>query len=113
VNNTPWPTECCERLKTLLATGMDYRAIATELGVTRNAVTGKIARLGLERPDAGPPPPSFEQDRVVAKGCVWVEGDPRQPDWRWCGAEREPGTAWCAEHRRRAYGAKPPAILKP
>jgi GcrA cell cycle regulator len=43
-----WTSERIERLKTLWADGRSASAIATELGrVTRNAVIGKVHRLGL------------------------------------------------------------------
>ncbi len=51
----PWTAERVERLRTFVATGMTCSQIAAEIGVTRNAVIGKIHRLGLstERPAAG------------------------------------------------------------
>jgi GcrA cell cycle regulator len=43
-----WTNERIEQLKTLWADGRSASAIATELGlVTRNAVIGKVYRLGL------------------------------------------------------------------
>jgi GcrA cell cycle regulator len=44
----PWNDERVERLKKLWASGVSASAIASQLGgVTRNAVIGKVARLGL------------------------------------------------------------------
>jgi hypothetical protein len=107
--NQTWPAERVERLKELLAAGKDYRTIAGELGCSRSAVAGKVDRLGLDR--GGAPISTFEErvgwERVVAKGCAWIEGDPKRADWRWCGAPREAGTSWCARHLRRAYGGIP------
>ena len=43
-----WTDERVERLKTLWSEGLSASQIATELGaVTRNAVIGKVHRLGL------------------------------------------------------------------
>ncbi|WP_281409432.1 GcrA family cell cycle regulator, partial [Oharaeibacter diazotrophicus] len=43
-----WTDERVERLKTLWAEGLSASQIAAELGsVTRNAVIGKVHRLGL------------------------------------------------------------------
>jgi GcrA cell cycle regulator len=45
-----WTDERVERLKTLLADGLSSSQIAADLGTTRNAVIGKVTRLGLMRP---------------------------------------------------------------
>ncbi len=52
----PWTAERVEQLRSFVATGMTCSQIAAEIGVTRNAVIGKIHRLGLstERPAAAP-----------------------------------------------------------
>jgi GcrA cell cycle regulator len=42
-------------------------------------------------------------DRV----CKWPIGDPRQPDFHFCGRASAEGLPYCAEHARRAY--QPPA----
>lgn len=50
-----WTPERIEQLRTCIATGLSCSEIAAEIGVTRNAVIGKIHRLGLApgRPTAG------------------------------------------------------------
>jgi len=52
----PWTAERVEQLRSCVANGMTCSQIAAEIGVTRNAVIGKIHRLGLstERPAATP-----------------------------------------------------------
>jgi GcrA cell cycle regulator len=42
-----WTAEHCEELKRLWTAGMSATGIATELGLTRGAVLGKLSRLGL------------------------------------------------------------------
>ncbi len=42
-----WTPERVEQLRTCIATGLSCSEIAAEIGVTRNAVIGKIHRLGL------------------------------------------------------------------
>jgi GcrA cell cycle regulator len=51
-----WTPERVEQLRTCIATGLSCSEIAAEIGVSRNAVIGKIHRLGLApgRPAAGP-----------------------------------------------------------
>src|SRR3954464_16024335 len=52
-----WTTERLELLKGHFAAGLTCRQIAAEIGVSRNAVIGKLSRLGLTRdkpPDGEP-----------------------------------------------------------
>src|ERR1700734_1676503 len=52
-----WSDERVEQLKKLWEGGLSASQIAAELGnVTRNAVIGKVHRLGLSRPAQSPPP---------------------------------------------------------
>jgi GcrA cell cycle regulator len=45
-----WTTERLEQLKSCISAGLSCSQIAAEIGVTRNAVIGKMNRLGLSRP---------------------------------------------------------------
>ena len=47
--NKTWTTERIDRLKSYVDAGLSCAQIAGEIGVTRNAVIGKINRLGLSR----------------------------------------------------------------
>jgi GcrA cell cycle regulator len=64
-----WTPERIEQLRTFVVTGLTCSQIAAEIGVSRNAVIGKIHRLGLSqgRP-AGEParscPPRVRRPRV-------------------------------------------------
>lgn len=51
-----WTTERLELLKTHFAAGLSCRQIAAEIGVSRNAVIGKLSRLGLSRERSGDEP---------------------------------------------------------
>ncbi len=53
---TTWTAERVEQLRSFFSSGLTCSQIAAEIGVTRNAVIGKIHRLGLspERPAATP-----------------------------------------------------------
>lgn len=44
-----WTTERVELLKTHFDAGLSCREIAAQIGVSRNAVIGKLSRLGLTR----------------------------------------------------------------
>jgi GcrA cell cycle regulator len=48
-----WTNERVEALKNHFQAGLSCREIAAEIGVTRNAVIGKIARLNLIRDNGG------------------------------------------------------------
>ncbi|MGH6779910.1 MAG: GcrA family cell cycle regulator [Bradyrhizobium sp.] len=48
-----WTTERIELLKLHFAAGLTCRQIANEIGVSRNAVIGKVSRLKLMREDNG------------------------------------------------------------
>src|SRR5258707_15884543 len=49
-NCATWTSERIELLKRCLHAGLSCGQIAREIGVTRNAVIGKMNRLGLSRP---------------------------------------------------------------
>ncbi len=49
-NRGTWSSERIEELKRCFQAGLSSSQIAREMGVTRNAVIGKMNRLGLSRP---------------------------------------------------------------
>ena len=57
-----WTEERLERLKSRFAAGLTCREIAGDLGVSRNAVIGKLSRLKLTREKSGDPRPSERKD---------------------------------------------------
>ncbi len=149
---TTWTPERIINLKTLWTLGKPASAIATLLGnVTRNAILGKVHRLGLSNPSTArarasatsPSPqrrsrrqsssaktraaPSYQPQPFKAKRtseipplqplifnapprmgelkpdqCCWPEGDPRKPDFHFCGRSKTPGRPYCAHHRARS-----------
>jgi GcrA cell cycle regulator len=67
-----WTDERIARLKSCFAAGLTCRQIANEIGVTRNAVIGKIARLNLSgirdaRMPARKPAPRPARPRIVTQ----------------------------------------------
>ncbi len=60
-----WTPERVEQLRTCVATGLSCSEIAAEIGVTRNAVIGKIHRLGLS--PSRPAPGSTPEDPARAR----------------------------------------------
>lgn len=110
-----WTEERVAELTELWNSGLSAARVAAKLGeVTRNAVIGKVHRLGLSgrpspirravpvpRPQSIPEPPPFVG--VVDHPCQWPYGDPGQPEFRFCGRESAPSKPYCPEHVARAY----------
>jgi GcrA cell cycle regulator len=61
-NHPTWTDERLELLKNCFAAGLSCRQIAGEIGVSRNAVIGKLSRLNLVRDDGREPRRSTRQD---------------------------------------------------
>jgi len=40
---------------------------------------------------------------LAATDCRWPIGDPREPDFRFCGAPQLPGRPYCDHHWRMAF----------
>ena len=104
-----WSDEQIETLKTLWGKGNPASEIAKILGNTsRNAVIGKAHRLGL----SGRPSP-IKKQKITARGatfltmtermCKWPFGDPKKPDFHFCGKAVDITMTYCAEHRALAY----------
>jgi GcrA cell cycle regulator len=54
-NNPTWTDERVELLKSHFEAGLSCRQIANDIGVSRNAVIGKLSRLNLTREKSGEP----------------------------------------------------------
>src|SRR5882757_4564714 len=52
-NEPTWTAERVELLKSCFAAGLSCREIAYDIGVSRNAVIGKLSRLNLTREESG------------------------------------------------------------
>ena len=108
------------KLRELWSQGKTASEIGAILGVTRNAVIGKVHRLEL----SGRPSP-IKHRRVEApeprsntslgsatilslgdRSCKWPVGDPLSPDFHFCGKCASPGMPYCTEHAALAYQPK-------
>lgn len=102
-----WTEERVAKLTELWNAGLSAAEISRRFGdVTRNAVIGKVHRLGL----SGRPSPikrAPQRPVVIAtnsdRPCQWPFGDPGEPDFHFCGREAAPGRPYCPEHVARAY----------
>jgi GcrA cell cycle regulator len=59
-----WTTERVQQLRAYVNAGLTCGEIALEIGVTRNAVIGKIHRLGLSPGTTGAPPGPRQSQRI-------------------------------------------------
>src|SRR5436190_4118028 len=66
-NLPTWTTERVDQLKAHFAAGLSCREIAVEIGVSRNAVIGKLSRLGLTR-DTTPAEPRTPKPAKERRG---------------------------------------------
>ena len=74
LQRTTWTTERIELLKSRFAAGLSCREIADDIGVSRNAVIGKLSRLNLTREKKprqtdGRPQHEGTTPRIGAAGC--------------------------------------------
>ena len=160
IGTSSWTEERLDILKVLWSQGLSASDIAHELGgLTRNAVIGKIHRLGLSgrvksrpatasqrdkpqrtrlrpmriasnagygdfravngaaaikpreaeyvEPETADNVMSFPDRKTLLKlesgDCRWPVGDPRSPEFFYCGGAAEEGQSYCAYHCRVAY----------
>jgi GcrA cell cycle regulator len=103
-----WNEDRVEMLRRLWLQGQSASQIAALLGgVTRNAVIGKAHRLGLSgritvvKRETQPAIPAR-----VGRSCQWPVGDPKEPNFHFCGQPVEGGRPYCASHCTVAYHRK-------
>ncbi|MDR2769940.1 MAG: GcrA family cell cycle regulator [Rickettsiales bacterium] len=134
-----WTAAMVSQLKTLFNKGLSTAAIGKKLGVTKNAVVGKINRMGLNaaeksaapRKKAAPAPKIQAMAKKAAKSksackihhnaammaleqdqCRWPMGDPDSDQFHFCGAKCFSGKPYCFEHCKIAYQFAPLAKRK-
>ena len=91
-----WTTERVEQLQSFVVAGMSCSQIAAQIGVTRNAVIGKIHRLGLS--PVRPP-------GAMARNCPPGARDPRAASQR-----RQLRLLWSDGAATRQAGAPPDTV---
>lgn len=123
-----WTEDRLKKLKTLWEKGLSISQIGEELGVSRNAIAGKVHRLGLPKrqspisgksqakPAAAPKPkvevaaPENLPLKLALRNinwsrsrCSWPIGDPKTTAFKFCGAEVVTGKPYCNDHCFEAY----------
>jgi GcrA cell cycle regulator len=105
-----------ERIATLIALwneALTTSQIGLRLGITKNAVVGKVHRLGLPKRqspirkvvvrEVKPLGEVIKLDKLTAGMCCWPDGEPGTDEFRFCGEQSVADKPYCAEHCRRAY----------
>lgn len=100
-----------ERVATLIALWHEEHStseIGRRLGITKNAVIGKVHRLGL--PKRRPSPvaePEVAQviklDSLRVGMCSWPLGNPGEEGFHFCGDRVLEGKPYCSKHCAVAY----------
>lgn len=131
--NSGWTEERVAELVKLRAEGWSFGQLAMRLHITRSAVCGKLDRLNGYRPrkptqsvlrirrlkiDGAPRDADgitdlpdehipVEQRCTIAEltegRCRWPCGDPKSPDFFYCGATSPDDKPYCGYHARIAY----------
>ncbi len=119
-----WTPQQVDDVLTRVASGEPYSSVGASYGASRGAIAGLVKREKEKRkkPVKHPFNPSFAgrpaTDRPVKRvrlkllenpayvtfaelqphHCKWPFGDPKQPDFRFCGCTRVAGKPYCAAH---------------
>ena len=99
-----WSEETMDRrLIELVNSGVrPIRRIATELGVTKNTVSGRLWRLQIFLKEKEKPPHPMMS--VPTNGCLWPNVDRETVATEFCGKPHAgPGLPYCPTHMERAY----------
>lgn len=133
----PWSPEFTALIVRRYGTGESPTDLGREFGLTRNQVTAKLQRMGKIRRRTSEPrfvqPVSIRRlvDAPVAARvvvpfraepakpcgletggrhlCKWPFGDPREPDFAFCGQPAPEGKPYCVEHHRRSVATVQPS----
>jgi len=125
-----WTEQRIDQLKALYAKNMSYSEIGAIMGVSRESIGGKVARLGLKprtqfafsprpsRPRTPPKPiepiPAQEAPESLNMAledmsygqCQWPTaeaGSIQSPVHKFCGRPVKPHAPYCEPHCRKAY----------
>lgn len=116
-NNMTWTTDKIKQLKKLWSKGKSTLEIGRELGISKNAVVGKVHRLELNNRPAAvkkapvkkvKQPKATKSENVTLldlklNSCRWPINDPKDADFHFCGKQTVTGKPYCQEHCKIAY----------
>ena len=98
-----WTPERIAEVERLWNEGLTTSEIGRRLGISKNAVVGKVHRMGL--PSRQSPIQRKPSKVVLVKGptCLWPIGDPVEENFHFCGKAAIESRPYCAEHCAKAY----------
>lgn len=108
MSTADWTPERIAVLIALWNENITTSEIGRRLGITKNAVIGKVHRLGLtqRRPSVKEEPEPADVIRLDALGanmCCWPVGNPGDTDFHFCGQPSAAGKPYCSKHCAVAY----------
>lgn len=103
-----WTPDRVSTLIALWSEGVTASEIGRRLNASKNAVIGKVFRIGLQK---RLPPISKKPEKAEPIGleslrmgmCNWPEGDPGTESFSFCGRPSITGKPYCPEHCAKAY----------
>jgi GcrA cell cycle regulator len=99
-----WTPERVELLTQLWDQGLPSAEIGRRMGLTKNAVIGKVHRIALSpRVVTVLPEPKRNPFDMNGPSCLWPFGHPNDDDFHFCGARPLAGRPYCANHAAVAY----------
>jgi len=106
-----WTPERLVMLHQLHASGISYTEIGQRLGTTKNAISGKVYRMGLNtrRPRMSATSTTLSRLKALDMfpehgNCVFPLGHPGTPEFSFCGCDvQDTDKPYCAKHRRMAW----------
>ena len=102
-----WTPERIAALIALWNEELPASEIGRRLGITKNAVIGKVHRLGLTKRRATVEKVEMFElvrlDSLRAGMCSWPMGDPGEETFHFCGSPASTGKPYCSKHCEIAY----------
>jgi len=104
-----WTEDEVATVLELIADGESYAAIGRRLGRSTGSVHSKAFQRGLSARQARSRPPmaaSHAGPALLAappRGCLWGIGETVDPAFHFCGAPRQAGRSYCADHHRLSW----------
>ncbi len=99
-----WTPERIEQLTTFWEEGVTTAEMGRRIGVSKNAVIGKVHRIGLTpRVVKEKPAPRRDIFDFAGPVCMWPIGHPTDDNFHFCGGRPIIGKPYCAGHAAVAY----------